>query len=124
MTTLIDTLAAGMRIAPSNADAGWVPHPSFPGVTLKRLVTADDTENRFSALLVRIEPGHGMLPHSHDRQTEQHLVLEGDGRLTLGENDCAYRPGALQVIPEGVHHAVAAGDRGMVLMALFAPAVG
>jgi quercetin dioxygenase-like cupin family protein len=124
MTTLIDTLAVGLRTTPTNAEAGWVPHPSFPGVTLKRLVTAADTENRFSALLVRIEPGHGMLSHAHDRQTEQHLVLEGDGRLTLGESDCAYRPGALQVISEGVRHAVVAGDRGMVLMALFAPAVG
>ena len=34
-----------------------------------------------------------------------------------------YAPGALMIIPRGALHSIVAGDTGMVLMALFSPAV-
>ncbi len=123
MTDLTDTLAQGLRTAQTDAEEGWRPHPTFPGVELKPLVTGKDSGGAFSTLMVRLAPGGTMLPHVHEGQTEQHLVLEGGGRMTLAGTDLDYAPGALVVIPKSMQHSVAAGKRGMVLMALFSPAI-
>lgn len=116
-------LAEGIRTAPTAANDGWNAHPTFPGVRLKPLATGAETAGAFSTLMVRLAPGAAMLPHVHDGQTEQHLVLEGSGRMTLAQRSIDYAPGSLAVIPRETEHSVTAGDDGMVLMALFAPAI-
>lgn len=123
MTDMIATMAEGRRNNPGAGEDGWAAHPSFPGVQLKPLVKGADSAGAFSTLMVRIAPGGAMLPHRHDGQIEQHFVVAGSGLADLEGQEVAYRPGALMVLPRGALHSIRAGEDGMVLMALFAPAI-
>jgi quercetin dioxygenase-like cupin family protein len=122
-TPLTARLAQGPLTAPTSAEDGWKPHPKFAGVRMKSLVSGRDSGGAFTTLMVRIEPGMAMLPHVHEGQTEQHLVLDGEGRMTLDGIERDYAPGTLIVIPKATGHSVVAGPRGMVLTALFSPAI-
>jgi quercetin dioxygenase-like cupin family protein len=119
-TPLIKRLAGADR-APE-ARPTFTPHPAFAGVRLARLVATDDSGGALATLLVMLEPGARMAPHRHDHQTEQHLVLSGDGRVVVDGVEHGYAPGSLQVIREGLEHAVTAGADGLTLMAVFTPA--
>jgi quercetin dioxygenase-like cupin family protein len=123
MMTMSELLAEGNRADPSAPETGWAPHPSFPGVSLKPLVRGAATGGAFSTLMVRIAPGGKMLPHTHEGQVEQHFVVRGGGEADLAGRTLDYAPGALMIIPRGALHSIVAGDTGMVLMALFSPAV-
>jgi quercetin dioxygenase-like cupin family protein len=119
-TPLIDRLGGADR--PAAERPAFVPHPSFAGVRLARLVDAEAGGGALSTLLVALAPGARMLPHRHDHQTEQHLVLAGAGRLDLDGRTHEYRPGSLVVVPEGHEHSVTADEEGMMLLAVFSPA--
>lgn len=123
MTTLIERMAEGDRMAPGDGGAGWTPHPTFPGVELKALVTGKSTGGAFSTLMVRLAPGGVMLPHVHDGAVEQHFVVSGGGIADLAGRSVDYAPGALMVIPRSTMHSIRAGGDGMVLMAVFSPAI-
>lgn len=123
MQTLIETMAEGNRTDPGVAAEGWTAHPSFPGVELKPLVRGSDTGGAFSTLMVRIAPGGAMLPHRHDGQVEQHFVVAGRGVAHLAGRSIDYNEGALMIIPPATEHSIQAGEAGMTLMALFAPAI-
>lgn len=105
------------------ADIGWAPHTSFQGVYLKHLVTAAETEGRFSTHLVRIAAGHEIGEHTHATQYELHEVLDGTGICHMGGSDIAYLPGVCAVITEGVPHKVVADDQDLYLFAKFVPAL-
>lgn len=111
-------LSAGLR------DAGavpWNPHPKFPGVALRHLITAADTSGLFSVHLVRVDPGCILDHHIHATQWETHQVFQGDGLCTVGEQHIDYHPGCLATIPQGCDHCVQAGAGGLVLLATFCP---
>jgi quercetin dioxygenase-like cupin family protein len=93
------------------------------GVRLRRLVSAAESGRRFTTLLVSVDPQARMLAHRHESEFEQHLVLSGDGQMNLQGQIRDYRPGSLAVIPQVAEHSVAAGEHGVVLLALFSPAL-
>jgi quercetin dioxygenase-like cupin family protein len=97
------------------------PHPAFAGVTLCRVVGAEESDNALTTLVVTLAPSAAMAPHRHGAETEQHIVMEGEGTLTLDGVSHAYRPGLVAIIPKGHEHAVVAGESGMVLLAVFSP---
>ena len=115
-----DDLAAPLSAA---APGPWRDHPRFAGVRLRLLAGGDQTDGRFSTYLVAIAPGQGMDSHRHDAQVEQHLVIAGTGTLTRGGAVQDYRRGSLAILSQGLEHSVWAGDDGMMLIALFAPAL-
>lgn len=123
MQTFQERMAEGNRAAPGPAGEGWTAHPSFPGVELKPLVRGAATGGAFSTLMVRIAPGGAMLPHKHDGQVEQHFVVAGEGVANLAGQAVDYAEGALMIIPPATLHSIRAGEAGMTLMALFAPAI-
>ncbi len=123
MQTLIEKMAEGNRADPGVAGEGWTAHPSFPGVELKPLILGAATGGAFSTLMVRIAPGGAMLPHRHDGQVEQHFVVAGQGVADLAGRAVDYTEGALMIIPRATEHSIRAGEAGMTLMALFAPAI-
>jgi quercetin dioxygenase-like cupin family protein len=123
MQTLVERMAEGNRVDPSSATDGWTAHPSFPGVELKPLIRGAATGGAFSTLMVRIAPGGAMLPHRHDGQVEQHFVVAGQGVADLAGTAVDYAEGALMVIPRGTEHSIRAGEAGMTVLALFAPAI-
>ena len=118
---LLDRLAG--HDGPPSEWPAWAAHPKFLGVRLCRLVSGAESAGRFTTLLVSIDPHGRMLAHRHDAEVEQHVVLSGDGRLELDGRIRDYQPGSLAVIPQKAEHSVTAGERGMVILALFSPAL-
>lgn len=105
------------------ADLQWNEHPVFKGVALKHIVTAADTDGRFSYHLVRIAPNCAIGQHVHATQLETHEVVEGSGVCTNNGKSIDYKPGTISVIPANVGHEVKAGASGLYLFAKFMPAL-
>ena len=67
----------------------WSKHPTFKGVELKHIITAKDTEGKFSYHLVRIAPGCSIGNHIHETQLETHEVIKGSGKcVNAGSTIC------------------------------------
>ncbi len=101
----------------------WNPHPAFPGVSLKHLLTGADTDGALSCHLVRVAPGARLESHVHAVQWELHEVVAGSGEAVIDGCAAVYAPGVMAVIPSGQGHAVAAGPEGLTLFAKFFPAL-
>ena len=98
-------------------------HPTFKGVSLKHLVTAKETNGKFSYHLVRIAPNCCIGNHIHDTQLETHEVILGKGVCVCGEKTIHYTPGTAAVMPKGVLHNVTADESGLYIFAKFMPAL-
>jgi quercetin dioxygenase-like cupin family protein len=101
----------------------WNPHAKFAGVSLKHLVTGAATQGQFSCHLVRIQAGHEIGDHIHEKQWELHEVLQGNAKGVLAQQEMAYVPGTFIVIPQGQTHKIAAGESDVYLFAKFVPAL-
>lgn len=102
-------------------DLAWNPHPAFPGVALKHLLSGADTDGRMSLHLVRLEPGAEIGKHVHEKSWELHQVAAGSGQLLLDGRTVEYHPGVAAALPENEPHAVRAGENGLRLIATFSP---
>ena len=109
--------------AVSFQDLPWNRHPSFDGVELKHIVTAEQTGGQFSYHLVRIAPGKAIGNHIHQDQLETHEVIAGTGVCVNNGAELAYEPGVVTILPKGLPHEVRAGDGGLCLFAKFIPAL-
>jgi quercetin dioxygenase-like cupin family protein len=99
----------------------WNPHPKFPGVLHRHLVTGKDTGGCMSLHQVRIDPGCAIGDHAHAGQVEIHDVLAGHGNCTLERTAIPYNAGIIGVMPANQVHRVEAGDKGLLLLATFSP---
>lgn len=74
--TLFEAFNNGILRLPAKAvefaDIPWAKHPAFEGVELKHIVTATDTDGRFSYHLVRIAPNKCIKNHLHDINFPDH----------------------------------------------------
>ena len=105
------------------AEIAWSKHPTFKGVELKHIITARDTDGKFSYHLVRIAPDCSIGNHIHETQLETHEVIAGTGTCVNDGTELAYAPGVVSILPKGVPHAVKAGAGGLSLFAKFIPAL-
>lgn len=105
------------------ANIPWSKHPSFEGVELKHIVTAKDTDGRFSYHLVRIAPNKSIKNHIHETQLETHEVIAGSGVCINNSTEILYEEGTISIIPAGIPHEVNAGDDGLCIFAKFIPAL-
>lgn len=105
------------------ANIPWSKHPSFEGVELKHIVTAKDTDGRFSYHLVRIAPNKSIKNHIHETQLETHEVIAGSGVCINDSTEILYEEGTISIIPAGIPHEVNAGDDGLCIFAKFIPAL-
>lgn len=101
----------------------WSKHPTFEGVVLKHIVTAKDTDGKFSYHLVRIAPGCSIGNHIHEAQLETHEVIGGSGRCVNAGITIPYEAGTVSIMQAGVPHEVVAGAEGLCLFAKFMPAL-
>jgi quercetin dioxygenase-like cupin family protein len=101
----------------------WNEHPKFKGVYLKHLITGRDTDGALSCHMVKIDPNSALEEHIHEGQLELHEVIEGAGSFILSGKVATYHPGHMAVIPKGMKHKVIAGEKGLVLLAKFCPAL-
>lgn len=126
-TDTFTTFAAGVLALPGGArdlsPLPWNPHPAFPGVFLKHLLTSVDTGGKFSYHLVRIEPGCAIGNHVHAAQLETHEVISGGGICVNAGVELAYTPGTLSIFAANIPHEVRAGESGLRLFAKFMPAL-
>lgn len=105
------------------AEIEWSKHPTFEGVELKHIITAKDTDGKFSYHLVRIAPGCSIGNHIHETQLETHEVIKGSGRCVNAGCTISYEPGTISIMQAGVPHEVDAGSEGLYLFAKFMPAL-
>lgn len=101
----------------------WSLHVKFEGVALKHLLTAKDTNGKFSYHLVRIAPQKRIGMHIHETQLETHEVAAGHGVCNTAEAELVYEVGSIAVLPAGIAHEILAGDDGLFLFAKFFPAL-
>ena len=105
------------------AEIEWSKHPTFKGVELKHIITAKDTDGKFSYHLVRVAPESSILNHIHETQLETHEVIKGGGRCVNASNMISYEPGTISIMQAGTAHEVTAGSEGLYLFAKFMPAL-
>lgn len=102
---------------------GWSKHPTFEGVELKHIITAEKTDGQFSFHLVRIAPNKKIGNHIHEKQLETHEVICGAGVCVNNGEKLFYEAGIISIFPIGVPHEVIAGEDGLYLFAKFIPAL-
>lgn len=104
-------------------DIAWYEHPCFEGVELKNIVTAENTNGLFSFHIVRIAPNKRIGLHIHEKQTETHEVIAGEGICINNGVELHYEAGTVSVFPMKIPHEVIAGENGLYLFAKFIPAL-
>lgn len=105
------------------ANIPWSKHPTFDGVELKHIVTAEETDGQFSYHLVRIAPNKSIENHIHETQLETHEVIAGSGVYINDGVTIPYETGTISIMPIGIPHEVNAGKDGLYLFAKFIPAL-
>jgi mannose-6-phosphate isomerase-like protein (cupin superfamily) len=83
--------------------------------------SADDAD--VSVARARVEPGVTTRLHRISNTTERYLILEGQGRVEIGDlAPTAVGPGDVVVIPPGVSQRIAnSGDGDLVFLAICTP---
>ncbi|MCL2790915.1 MAG: cupin domain-containing protein [Desulfobulbus sp.] len=103
----------------SAASLAWNKHQTFAGVSLKNLLTGEDTDGMLTCHLVRIEPNMSIGRHSHPDSLELHEVVAGSGVCVTQNGTIPYTPGTMSVIGRDLPHEVHAGEDGLYLFAKF-----
>jgi oxalate decarboxylase/phosphoglucose isomerase-like protein (cupin superfamily) len=95
----------------------------FDWGVLKWLNTPDVTgSERFSAGVVKLEPGKGHERHTHPESDEILYVVRGEGQQEVADETRDVSAGELVYVPQGVEHGtVNTGWEPLVLLAVYAP---
>ena len=94
--------------------------PSVPGISTAPLVGASTGSVHIDQALCRLDGGQRSAP-SFNAFEESWYVLEGSGRVSVGDLTVEASPGAYGVIPVAVPFAFEAGDGGMSWLRVRAP---
>jgi len=77
---------------------------------------------RFSAGVVKLEPGKGHQPHTHPDSDEILFVIRGEGEQEVADETRTIEAGDMVFVPEGVEHGtVNTGWESLLLLAVYAP---
>jgi len=101
----------------------WYSPPGWDGVFLKDLITDKETDGKFSYHIVRIQEHCEVPDHDHNTQWEWNLILNGNGSFQLDKKNVFVKTGQTFATPPGIHHTVKAGNRELILLAMFVPAL-
>ncbi|WP_435348781.1 cupin domain-containing protein [Haloarchaeobius sp. HRN-SO-5] len=95
----------------------------FDWGVLKWMSTPDVTGGeRFSAGVVKLEPGKGHERHTHPDSDEILYVVRGEGEQEVADETRDIATGDMVFVPEGVEHGtVNTGWEPLVLLAVYAP---
>ncbi|MFC7229705.1 cupin domain-containing protein [Salinirubellus salinus] len=114
---------------PAERDSEYVVEPDdvesqlFDWGALKWMSTPSVTGGeRFSAGVVKLEPGKGHERHTHPESDEILYVVRGEGEQEVADETHAIETGDMVFVPEGVEHGtVNTGWEPLVLLAVYAP---
>jgi len=95
----------------------------FDWGVLKWMSTPEVTGGkRFSAGVVKLEPGKGHERHTHPDSDEILFVIRGEGEQEVAERTREIGAGDMVFVPEGVEHGtVNTGWEPLLLLAVYAP---
>jgi mannose-6-phosphate isomerase-like protein (cupin superfamily) len=69
------------------------------------LLQRGDTDSALTMTWVRVPPGAGQAPHSHDPE-QCYVIVRGTGRMLVGTEEQDVGPGDLVRVPPGVVHGI------------------
>ena len=126
-TDILSAIQEGKVFCGSNEvnvkDLPWHEHPTFVGVALKHLITAKNTDGKFSSHLVRVNSGCEIGEHIHEGKWELHEVIEGHGKCIIENKKVNYYDGIVAIILPDIPHTVKAGEDDLYILAKFIPAL-
>lgn len=95
----------------------------FDWGVLKWLSTPDVTgSERFSAGVVKLEPGKGHERHTHPESDEILYVVRGEGEQEIADETRSIAAGEMVFVPEGIEHSTTnTGWEPLLLLAVYAP---
>jgi len=95
----------------------------FDWGVLKWMSTPEVTGgDRFSAGVVKLEPGQGHERHTHPDSDEILYVIRGEGEQEVADETRDIEAGDMAFVPEGVEHGtVNTGWEPLLLLAVYAP---
>ena len=99
--------------------------PLHSGTTNRRLVPAELGAG-FEMVHGTIEPGGMGHRHQHEHEWQVFMILEGEGRLQLGDEPaCMIRAGSVVRIPPLTPHMFeVTGDRPVKVIVIYSPPLG
>jgi quercetin dioxygenase-like cupin family protein len=100
MSQRIRPVGDGVISSPDTQTALW-----FLGVLQQVRVSGEQTGGAFSLTDNLARRGSGSPVHIHEHEEESLIVLDGDLRVVLAEEEHAAGPGTVAVLPKGVPHA-------------------
>lgn len=81
----------------------WKPETDFPRTFSKTLITSAQTA-QLSAHHLRVEPGGEVVCHAHQRETELHFIISGQGQALIGDRWEEVKAGDVVLAPPDVPH--------------------
>jgi mannose-6-phosphate isomerase-like protein (cupin superfamily) len=82
----------------------------------------DPSDPAVSIARARVSPGVTTQPHRLHGVIERYLIIEGEGRATVGGEEAAVRPGDVVVIPAGAsQHIANTGPTDLVFYCICTP---
>ncbi|GAU76901.1 cupin [Fusibacter sp. 3D3] len=124
---LFQTFSKGHLVLPNSKvefdKLQWHAHKQFQGVSLKHIITSEQTDGLFSYHLVKIEPFMKIGMHVHESQLETHEIISGTGICLNQTTEMSYAPGVISIFNKGEQHEVIADADGLYLFAKFMPAL-
>ncbi len=95
-----------------------------PGVTIRWIIDEEhDGATNYALRVIEVAPGGHTPDHSHPYEHEN-FVLEGRGRVRMGDEDFAAEPGFLFTVPARVEHRFHSVGEDLLLLVFYAPALG
>ena len=99
------------------------PHPKFEGVDIAFIVTKEK-QKELSITVINIKPGVEIPIHTHEKEVDNILVLEGEGEIFVNGKWQDLKKGDIIVVPPGEEHGVKAkGEKGLLCYIVHAPAL-
>ena len=92
------------------------------GIQIDQLLPREACE-RFSAYVVRMEPGQVKTPSFHKKGEELYYVLSGSGRADLGGKEYVLTPGCFFRVPPNTVHKFSTGDESLSMLNFHSPPV-
>jgi mannose-6-phosphate isomerase-like protein (cupin superfamily) len=94
---------------------------SLKGYELKPSVIGSEYTDAYSVDMVRVAPGGFSAAHV-DAGRHAFFILEGRGRITIGDESFEVGPGAIVKVPPGIAHAVNnTGEASLVFLTVYDP---
>ena len=89
----------------------WDEGSPIVGTPFRNLVAAEETRGAFSAQSAVMAPGELVVPHTHTREDEFSVLLEGRIGALVGDEEMEVLAGSVLKKPRGLMHAMWNGCR-------------